>query len=536
MTSNQYNLFLTKLTIQDFATFKSQIINFDTGLNVIIGETGAGKSLVLDALQLILGSRADKKLIRKGADFAIIEATFQCTDHKVKQYLGEQGFPFEDEVIIKRVLYKEGHSKAYLNHLTCSIGVLTGFARTFVDLVGQFENQKLLSSIYQLHLLDRFANITHKVESYALQYQQWKDKLSMKEKLLSTKEESDRRLDYLLYQVDQIEKLDPSVEDEKNLLTKKDALMDSEENKKNLEIINQIYEGTDLNLGLGQGLQKVQLLLPDNSELESRVIELKEELEDIHFNLNKLYDHEFTQDELDEVVTKLDQYQKLKSKFNTDTEGLIKIHKDYTEEINNLKEQIYSVEKIDLEISEFEVELKSQALKIHKERQKFSDKFTDELTKEVRTLNMSGATIQAQVSQSPELGPYGISSLEFLAETNRGEGFFPIKKIASGGELSRILLALRKLIASKDSISIFLFDEIDTGIGGETALSVGRTLQDVSSTSQVITITHLPQIANFAKKLIVVSKVYQDTRTESEVREVVSQNILDEVKQMAPLN
>ncbi len=211
------NFYLKKLIIQNFATFKNQSISFRPGFNAIIGETGSGKSLVLDALQLILGGRADKKIVRRETEYSLIEASFYCQDDNVKKFLEGEGYPSEEkEIVIKRLIYKNGTTKNYINHLSCTVTFLAAFARKFVDLVGQFENQKLLSENYQLYLLDHFSKQLNEVKSFQEKLFVFKELKKEHQDLIQSKSMREQRLDYLNFQLQEIEKLNPSSQDEED--------------------------------------------------------------------------------------------------------------------------------------------------------------------------------------------------------------------------------------------------------------------------------------------------------------------------------
>lgn len=543
--SNTHNsqLILKGINLNNFATFNDQQISFSKSFNSIIGETGSGKSLILDALQLILGSRADKKLIRKGSEYATVEGQFECHDDKVKLFFDEIGYPFEnDEVIIKRIIYNNGKSKTYLNFQLCNLQILQMFAKRFIDVVGQFENQKLLTSTYQLVLLDHYI----KNNSLLERYQEVYNKLQLVRNEISKTQEDQaqqaQRLDYINYQINELDKLNPSVDREIELLKKKDEIVNIEANQKFLSTFNNIFDSSN---GLSDKLSALEKeIFSAGSFISSQIIEkfqvAKDALTEVNYEVNAKGTIELDEEELHNVIEELDLYQKLKRKFGTDTGGIIEIHSCFKNEKEQLENSEFSLSQLKREQKKLTQECMDLAEVLHKNRIKAAKNLSQDLTKLIRSLNMKGASLNIQTSRAQELNSYGISEVAFMAETNPGEGFFKVKDIASGGELSRILLALRQVLSSKDSISIFFFDEIDTGIGGETALKIGNALKEVSFSSQVIAITHLPQIANYSDKLIIVSKNIkkQDgkVRTQSSVLEVSDNLIKSHVERMTPLN
>lgn len=538
------NFYLKKLIIQNFATFKNQNIHFRPGFNAIVGETGSGKSLVLDALQLILGGRADKKVVRKDTEYSLIEASFYCLDPHMKEFLEQEGYPLEGhELIIKRLIYKNGNTKNYVNHLSCTVGFLSSFSRRYIDVVGQFENQKLLSESYQLHLLDQFAKLQEEVKTYQSILCDYKDLLREQEELIQSKSHRDQRLDYLNFQLQEIERLNPSSQDEDELLKKKHLMLNHEKTQKLAFQVAEIFDGVDGGEGLLNHLRSLNSLFRKNpdqfapfgamlSEIEDKLFLLKNDLE-------AQLGGEVDPAELENVLERLDLYQKLKKKFGGTVESILQIQVDFLKEKNQLEELEVNLQGAETKIHKVKSELKQRADALHTKRHKQADKLARELTEKVRGLKMTGATLRMEISKCEEFLESGQTRAHFIAETNKGEGYFKIKDTASGGELSRILLGLRQLLSSCDSISIFLFDEIDTGIGGETANCIGRALTEVASHGQVIAITHLPQIAQFAESLIIVSKEIQDgskeVRTESSVKEIIGKMIQKEVRAMAQL-
>jgi len=539
------HFYLKNLIIQNFATFKNQSIRFKPGFNAIIGETGSGKSLVLDALQLILGGRADKKVVRRETEYSLIEANFHCIDVKVRAYLEAEGFPVEgNEIIIKRLIYKNGTTKNYINHLTCTVTFLAGFARKFIDLVGQFENQKLLSENYQLHLLDHFAKQLDDVQDFQNQLKDYKQFKKDYEELIQSKALREQRLDYLNFQLQEIEKLNPSSQDEEDLLKKKNLMINLEKTQKLCFQVKESFEGGEGESGLLGQMKFLTHLFAKNPDLFSDQVEVLSEIDDrIHLlqeAIDKKLNLEVDPTELENVLDRLDSYQKLRKKFGGSVESILQTQVDFLKEKNQLEALDINLEDLQKKISQLEKKLVTQATSLHTKRVSFAKKLGEELTKKVRLLKMNGATIRLEIDKLDELTETGLSRAFFIAETNPGEGFFKIKDIASGGELSRILLSLRQILSSDDSISIFLFDEIDTGIGGETATCIGKALAEVALHGQVIAITHLPQIAQFAEALIVVNKDIQakdkEARTESTVKEIFGKMVLKEVKAMAQLS
>jgi len=542
--NKSFELNLFELSLTNFATFQNQTIYFHDKFNSIIGETGSGKSLILEALQLILGHRAEKKIIRKDCELAIVEAIFKCKCSRIKNFLDHLGFPYEgEEIVIKRIIYKSGKSKAFLNFQSCSLQTLVSFSKQFVDLVGQFENQKLLSSKYQLQLLDNYSGHDELLIKYQKNYSLLTKTIAEYEELKVKSLNIAQRADYVNYQVSEIEKLDPSVEDELSLIDQKRHFQTVEQNRNLIDEINYLFEGNEVGGGILSLLKHLENNLhPDlfSQEDITQFQNAHEVLKDLSYSINTKQEMEINEEDFNDIIDRLDSYQKLKRKFHTSTEELVKLYQDFLLERDEFQNYEESLDLYKQRIDTLKAESLRLANKLHASRLGFASQLEMELTQAIQDLNMLGATIKIKCLTESELNSSGNSRIEFHAQTNPGEGFYPIKDIASGGELSRILLAVRNVLSSRDSISVFLFDEIDTGIGGETALTIGKTLAKVASSSQVIAITHLPQIANFSNKLIVVSKELiaddENERTISIVKEVNEEQLKHEVSLMNPLN
>ncbi len=508
MKTNE-TLFLKSLTLQNFATFENQTIKFNHKFNAIIGETGSGKSLILDALQMIFGARTDRKLIRKNADFSSMEAIFQSNDEEIKRYFNEIGHPFDgDEIVVKRIIYTNDSSKSFLNFQSCSATTLNNFSKRYVDLVGQFENQKLLSEDYQLILLDSYAKLSSDIQVYQNLFNQLQTLRKEHCDLTHEKNLKIQREDYIKFQLDELTKLNPTLEDEQSLLKKKELILNTEKRTSLVSTLSQTVSEGEVNIidGIKSCISKIEknqnIVDP---EILTKFYEAKTLIEDISYDLSKNLD--FMSDEnIDEILDRLDLYSKLKRKFGGTTESMIKAYEDFQGEIVGFSQLDERIQIVTKKIAELESKCLAFAEELHNIRSEKAEELSKELTSKVRELKMNGASIVLNVSRLDHLSLRGLSKIDFIAETNPGEGFFKVKEIASGGELSRILLAIRQILSSTDTISVFLFDEIDTGIGGETAVTIGKSLQQVALNSQVLAITHLPQIANFADHLINVSK------------------------------
>jgi DNA repair protein RecN (Recombination protein N) len=536
-------LILKDLSMKNFATFENQVIDFHQSFNGIIGETGSGKSLILDAFQLLLGQRADKKLVRKDTEFAVIEGTFSVEKKNEQAFFDELGFPLEEsEVVIKRIIYATGKSKCFLNHLNCPLNTIKVFAKNYIDLVGQFENQKLASSDYQLKLIDLAAKNTELINQYHGLYNDYKEVRQRIESIVIDQIERERKEDYLRYQLEELSQVELNKELEEELNHKKNAFLNKEDNLKATQSIQGLANEDDHNISTMLGsirriVSSHPSVLSDDAQknLEATIASF----DDFTFNLGSQNIDSNDSESLEEIMTTLDNYQKLKRKYHCDTEGLVKLQDDMTNELASLNKLDHDLESLKKKSEMLQGQLETIAMKLHDERKKCAISLAEKITIGLKSLNMKGATFIIDVDKTQTLSSSGLSQVNFMAETNKGEGFYSIHDIASGGELSRILLTLRNIVSTSDSISIFFFDEIDTGIGGETAKLIAKKLKELSVKSQILAITHLPQIAKVTDKLIYVDKKSLDkdssTRTISFVSEVTGSKREKVINQLAGL-
>jgi DNA repair protein RecN (Recombination protein N) len=541
------SLKLESLSLQNFATFKSHSINFKSGLNAIVGETGSGKSLILDAIELVFGGRADKKSVRHGSESATIEAVLSFSSDHIKDELEDLGFPAEENsVVIKRIIKKDGTSRCWLNHMSCNLSQIVAFSRQHIDLVGQFENQKLMSESYQLALLDQFGSTTALAKEVKDYFQQIQRHKSERELLERSQEQIEQKVDYLNYQLNEINQLNPQVGDEEKLVALKSDHLNVNKKQTFLAQLKDMIHGSDSSDGVSSLVKSLRSHLFKNSslipsELLSRFNDLECSLEVFSDTVENISLADLDPEQFQLVIDRLDLYSKLKRKFGGTVESILEAKSTFEADLSRIVNSEKEIAALTAKIKNTEKLLHQCAEDLHVKRIDTAKKLSAALTLAVRDLRMIGAELLFELTKTDSFCDAGFTKLQFLAQTNPGEGFFKVKEIASGGELSRILLAVRQVLSSHDSVSIFLFDEIDTGMGGETALHIGRSLAKVASASQVVTITHLPQIAAFADNLIVVSKETSldsgSDRTVSIVKELHDKKgIKKEIEAMIPLH
>jgi DNA repair protein RecN (Recombination protein N) len=444
------------------------------------------------------------------------------------------------------MIYRNGTSKCYFNFSSCSLQTLKDFTVNHVDLVGQFANQKLLSNDYQLGLLDQFSKCENELNKYQGLYE---NLINLQNSLNESNDKLKNiieRKDYLLFQLNEFNQVDLSENLEISLAEKKSQLLEKIKLKEKISTLEVLIDGDEQTLGILNSIKQAEKLFTSFIDPDSRMIleELQKAriiIEDVSFNSQKKEKSNDEESELLETISNhLGSIQKLKRKFDCDMNQLISKKLEMQNELDSIELLQSSKKRLENEISLAKESCWQLANQLHKNRINFAKKFSVKITEDVRFLKMDNATFKISLEELSELNNTGCTKILFLAETNLGEGFHPIKNIASGGELSRILLTIRQLISSDDSVSIFLFDEIDSGIGGQTAKKIGLALKAIAKRSQVIAVTHLPQVAQHCDKLICVDKDIENSkgykRTISTVSTFSGLKIKNEIERMNQLN
>ncbi len=528
---------LEVLRIKNFAIIDEMEIPFGPGLNILSGETGAGKSIVLSAIGFLLGGRAQADAVRRGCDEAIIEGLF---DGSALDWLGSRletlGLVADgSQLLIRRVLSVHGRNRVYINGHLATVQILQTVAEGLVDLCGQHEHQSLLKAAYQCDLLDRSSGSMKVVTEVRALFNEWKDVAGDLSALKLSLEERTRRLDYLRFQMQEIDTLSPRHGEYDELLAKRKLLQSSEarqrlaeEAKTALEGGGSDREGSDASVL--DTLRRVEGRLQNLAQLDSialswteRFHRIRLELDDLSLELGR-YTEASAVDSgtVDAIETRIDGYQKLKRKFGAAFDEL-------DAEIEKIQAEVRTLENSDSRYAELEARLLENEKKLHegflrvtKQRKQAAKKLESAVEKEFRELRMAEAKFQTVIETSERLEDATETGLgnkiEFRMETNPGEGFRPLAKIASGGELSRVMLALRQVVSDRGQIGVYLFDEIDSGMSGPTAFEVGKKLKRVAAANQVICITHLAQVAAFADHHLVVEKRVEKNRTSVEIQ------------------
>jgi len=512
---------LKTLMIRNFALMENLTIDFDDGLSIITGETGAGKSIIVQAIATLAGGRIDDFAIRSGKNFAEITGVF-IPNKELKEHLKRAGIEFNDELVIRRRIERAKRQNSYINDHLVSLNFLKELAREIIDLVGQYENQSLFYPKTHLALLDGYAGIGALKGQYLQYYNEYLGLQNRLARLTNAARQQDERLDYIKFQIDEIEKANLQPGEEERLNAEKE-LLQSCERRITLadDLINILYEADGAAL---ENLSKAENLLtelsgydPTTKDLVSQITPVVATIDDISRQLAGYRQKiEFSGERLDFVLARLDTIAKIKKKYGRTAQEI-------TNYLNNLKEECSSIENKDEEIkglNEALVNVRKKVVSISEElsteRHNAAQCLEEKILDVLRQLGMEKAQFRIQITRG-DLSETGQDEVEFYISTNPGEPLKPLRRIASGGEISRITLALKTILSDVDSIPTVVFDEVDTGIGGRIAESVGKLLATVSRRHQIVCITHLPQISIFADHHYLVKKSFGEAQTFSEI-------------------
>jgi len=548
---------LQELEIRDYALIDKLRINFSPGLNILTGETGAGKSIIIGAMGMMLGERTPSDVIRTGADSASVRGTFEVLDDSpVNKMLDEGNFENEEDaniLILSREISMSGRSRCRINEHSALFSTLRDIGNGLIDIHGQHEHQTLFRQEEHLNILDNFGGlrpIRQKVSDLYYHIQRLQEEYG---NLVRDRDEKMRQKDLLEFQLDELKAAKLEADEEEKLLRERQILNNSELIFESAgSIYDRLYNSDDPTLpaaidvlkSIKADMVKLHQIDSQLGETLSRFENTIYELEDI---ANQMLDYrdkaEFDPQKLGDVESRLDILYRLKRKYNVNSiEELINYKNKVSKELEDLSLSSTRIDEIQNEIKLAVDEAKAVALQLSEKRIYHAKKLKSLVEKELHGLGMERTVFEVQVRQNEEngiiehngkklkLSPDGIDIIEFLISPNVGEELRPLTKIASGGEISRIMLAIKTVLARSDEVPVIIFDEIDTGIGGRIAEIVGKKLKELSNSRQVICITHLPQIASMSDSHFRVEKTVKGERT---VVQVTSLDEGERVKEIA---
>ena len=530
---------LTHLQISNYALIDELNVNFETGFSVITGETGAGKSILLGALGFALGDRADTGVLYDKDKKCVVEAHFELTDETLRPLFEENDLDFEHECIFRRELSPQKKSRAFINDTPVAIQTMKDLGSQLVDIHSQHDSLLLTDADFQLRLLDDIAQNGMTLADYQAEYAHYN---TIKRKFTELREMATKNTaenDYLKFQLDELEKANlkkgeyadieqtlqvmENAEEIKTLLVTANTLLDDSENA----ILGQVNS-------LSSTLQRMRHLLPDTESLAERIDTLKVELKDIAYDLRRKEDETtFDENQLQTLQERYDLLNRLMMKHRVkEMDELIFLR-------DSLKERVNAFENIDAAIAQAEKELKTSekqlsllAKTLHDKRCQAAEVFGEKVTVLVRQLAMPFAVFQVSVESKNQFGSKGCDEICFLFSANKGIAPDDLRRVASGGELSRLMLSIKSAVSGYNYIPTLIFDEIDTGVSGEVAAKIGGIMRLMGQSLQLLSITHLPQVASQAEHHYYIYKDNEGERSQSHIRLLNQEERITEIAKM----
>ncbi len=532
---------LQELSIKDFAIIDEIQISFQPKMTVLTGETGAGKSIIIDALGLLAGGRGSTEFIRKGEKKAVIQGLFTLPrEANTYNILEEYGIDSEDgQIILQRDLYRGGRNICRINGMMVNLATLRKVGETLIDIHGQNEHQELMKPENHIDLLDEYDKKTSELRNqYQVVYQNYRKlKLSMEKKEADEKAWA-QRLDMLNFQVKEIGEAGLKINEEDELVEEKNKLDNFQAIHDALELSYQILSGEKIDVvgNLGNAMNE----LSDISDLSENLQEINTKISDAFYSLedvardisDELDSMEWNGERLNEIEERLELIHQLKRKYGDTIEDILHYHSRIVKELREMENAEQNSEKQERQLSEALEKVKELAIKLSKQRKKSAKKLEKMIHEQLSALYMDKAVFEVKFLNNSKLYSKGIDKVEFYIQTNPGEEMGPLAKIASGGELSRIMLALKTIFSQKMGVTSIIFDEVDTGVSGRVAQAIAEKISQISNNSQVLCITHLPQVAAIADNHYYISKSVNDGRTETSLKELDEKQKIREIARM----
>lgn len=525
---------LKELRIKNLAIIDDLRVRFEDGLNVLTGETGAGKSIIVDSLSLALGSRAQSDLIRSGEKEAVVQAYFAV--EKFNE-LPDIGIDISDGLILRRSISATGKSRAYINDIMVSLQSLAEISKSLVDIHGQHEHQSLLSVDKHRLFLDSYGKLQEDRGKVELLYKEVQTLKIEEDDLKQKVKDRAHRLDLLRFQINEIGTAFLKVGEKENLIEEKTILS-------NLSRLNELTETAYSMIYGSEGscVERLSFIIAKVREISSidhsvsDILNMLESalpaIEDAAISIRGYKDkYDFEPEKLSEIEERLELIKKLEKKYGEGIETVLRYRDNAEKELKGLEFTDERLDSIEAELKVKEETLLSAALSLTGKRKKIAKKIEELVKNELRELAFSKAEFEIDIKQEA-ISPHGLDKVEFLFSANPGEPPRPLAKIASGGELSRVMLALKSILADFDSIPVLIFDEVDAGIGGKTAEGVGKKLKAISNKHQVLCTTHLPQIASMGDFHLKIEKGQRDGRVYVEVKELKGRERQNEIARM----
>lgn len=517
---------LNSLYIENIAVIEKTNIDFTKGFNVLTGETGAGKSIIIGSINALLGGRISKDMIRSGADTAFVSGSFTVTNNVVYDLLNKYGFDCEDdeELILQRKLTSSGKSSCRINGRPATLAILKEITAHLVNVHGQHESYNLMSPEKHITYIDSIGDLDSIKKEYRENLailRECKRKLNNAQTDDSQRE---RQIDLLRYQINEIEEIDPKEGEYEQLTEERSKALNAQDIIKNISVAAAILSGGEDGSGCisllkecSDYISEISEYMPQSENISRRISNVYYELQDCEEELSSLLDTVDTNPyRLEEIEERLDLLYKLSKKYGNTTEEILQFCENAKNELAQLEDYEFNLEHLQKEYNKYFQSTKALALQLSAKRKEISNEFMSRVKEEMTYLDMPNVNLKVNIERCP-LNENGCDKLEFLISANPGEEPKSVSKIASGGELSRMMLAITNVIAANNIVATMIFDEVDTGISGSASQKVGYKLKALSATRQVICITHQAQIAALADTHFLIKKNVENNRTFTQV-------------------
>lgn len=520
---------ISTLHIKNIGIIDDLVIDLNKGLNVLTGETGAGKTLIIDSLGIIAGGRFSKEMIRKGENVSFVE---MCL------YMPENEYAIDGNIIISREINTSGRNLCKINGRLVTVNELKTFMKNIIDIHGQYDNQTLMDTEFHTKYLDKFIGeeMSNELSRYNKLFNEYKELKTKLKNNYGSDIEKQRKLDLLQYQYKEIKNAKLKNGEDEDLESKRKIIMNSEKVAESLNCVSNNLGETAIDVinDSIRALEKIECVDEKYSkkltELKNIYYDVQELSRDVDYMKEEVY---FDEEERNEIEERLDEIHSLKRKYGSTIEDILKYEIELEEEINRIESLDEENQKTKDQIRKIEKEMDNLCESITEKRKQSSKILNSKINKELMELEMKNAKFNAKIIENDNYTNYGKSYVEFVITTNLGEDEKQLNKIASGGELSRIMLAIKTVLSDIDEVPILIFDEIDTGISGKAANSVGIKLRKISETHQVIIVTHLATIAAKGEYNYYIYKEVNNNKTNTKIKLLSEEETIKEIARIA---
>ncbi|MEI6313482.1 MAG: DNA repair protein RecN [Syntrophus sp. (in: bacteria)] len=534
---------LAELTIRNFAIIDALNVSFSAGLNILTGETGAGKSIIMGAVSLLLGDRASIDMIRSAEDTATVEALFHLQDGDgLRDKLAAWGMGGNEELLVRRIISRSGKNRVYINGNLANLAMLAELGESLINICGQHEHQLLLKEENHIDILDAFGENMGLRGDYEALYGRFQSLKEQRRSLEALNRRREEREDFLRFQIREIEEAELLSGEDIILAEEKAVLMNVQKLMERAAAAHDILYGRERSIL--EELKSVIAAIGDIKKIDSRLKIKEPDLEDSYYRLEDaayvLRDYagelSFDGGRLEHIEDRIELIHKLKRKHGPTLAEVIKKKMDLEEELKGIVSIGDALEKIDLTMKDVYKDMEKKARDLSEARHAAARRLKKDIEREIHALRMKAAIFEVVFKEQDKSGdsftPKGMDRIEFHLSANPGEIPKPLQRVASGGELSRVILAMKHVLARTGSVGTMVFDEVDSGIGGATAEIVGKKIKDVAGRHQVLCITHLPQIACFGDRHYLVTKAIAGDRTLTTVRVLSDEERIEEITRM----